>query len=165
MVEISGVGLQPAPILQFNEMPTKRKPRMPTKIRPLVSVTQATPPPSLSDAELEVWQNEFSRVPAGVLLPQDVPAMVDLVRTVIEERKAFAYMVASNRSRDASGHWRSCKALVLSSRRSLRLTPQQRLPPRRAGLLTEGVQRNDPDAFQPPTGKHNWRDLFPTTHQ
>ncbi|MGO4549768.1 hypothetical protein AB4059_01510 [Lysobacter sp. 2RAF19] len=118
-------------------------------------------PPADLPADLRaIWNREFSSVPIGHFAQSDVGAMIDLCRLIHETDRAHAIML-TNRSRDASTHWRACIAMCQSARRALRLLPHSRQSPRRAGLLSVGSTRDDGTAYDPPErGRHDWRQLF-----
>ena len=120
------------------------------------------PPVDILPSEKIIWNEEFGSLPTGHMKPSDAPAMLRHVRLIAEARSAYREMLKKERSRDAASHWRSCEAMVMSSARSLRLLPQTRIEPRRAGLLQvrpDSAIWNDPDSVKLSAG--NWRDLFP----
>lgn len=117
------------------------------------------PPEDLTEAELAMWDREFKAVPFGHFVRADIPAMRDHVHLVCEEAEARAAMLVRNRTRDATAHWRGVCAAVMGSRRALRLLPNSRQTPRRAGLIAAGSASAEPDLFD--NSRRDWRSLFP----
>lgn len=125
-----------------------------------VALFPLTPPEDLTPRQRDIWAESFAQLNGGHLKAQDREVMRRHVRLVEEELVAFDAMVNAGRSRDTATHWRACVALVQASQRALRLSPRQRIDPRRAGSLCLPLTRDDGEAFMPQrTG--DWRSLFP----
>lgn len=123
------------------------------------TVNVLAPPSHLPADEKRIWNELFGGVPVGQLGLRDRYLMLNHLKVALEERAAFTAMIESDRRPDRAQHWRSCVTLLHASARQLRLNPQQRLEPRRIGIMDRGRTRNDGTEFQ--LGGDHWRDLFP----